>query len=125
MEEDEMNTRKYEKAIAASIRVFAITFFTSIGRGSIFASLYGLVPAICTFALLIANKITPLRRAIYFIFTFIFWFGFDLIALNEGIPYPACGSKGLGHDHLALPSHNPHDLLRLDDLWSGGLCARL
>lgn len=78
-----MNIRKYWKAIAASIGVFTITFFMSMGHGFVFAFLYGLVPAICAFALLVAKRITPLRRAIYFIFTFILWLGFDLIALHE------------------------------------------
>ena len=69
--------------MAASIGVFTVTLFMSMGHGPLFASLYGLVPAICTYVLLFAKKITPLRRAIYFIFTFILWFGFDLIALHE------------------------------------------
>ena len=78
-----MSIRKYVKALAASIGVFIITFFMSMPHGPLFAFLYGLVPAICTFALLLAKRITPLRRAIYFIFTFILWFGFDIIALHE------------------------------------------
>ena len=77
-----MNIRKYGKALAASIGVFIVTFFMSMPHGSLFAFLYGLAPAICTFALLIAKRITPLRRAIYFAFTFILWLGFDLIALR-------------------------------------------
>jgi len=64
---ENVTIRKYEKALAASIGVFTITFFifTGMGYGRTFAFLYGLVPAICSFALLIAKKITPLRRAIY------------------------------------------------------------
>ncbi len=71
------------RAAVASIGVFIITFFMSMNHGATFAILYGLVPAACTFALLIAKRITALRRVIYFLFTFIFWFGFDLIALHE------------------------------------------
>ena len=78
-----MDIRKYGKALAASIGVFTITFFMNMDHGPVFAFLYGLVPAICASALLIAKRITPLRRAIYLTFTFILWLGFDLIALHE------------------------------------------
>jgi hypothetical protein len=78
-----MNIGRYGKAIAASIGAFAVTFFMSVPHGPSYAILYGLVPAICTFALLMAKRISPLRRAIYFAFTFVLWLGFDLIALHE------------------------------------------
>ena len=77
------DSRKHRKALAASIGVFVVMFFMSMNHGPAFAFLYGMVPAVCSFALLIARRITPLRRAIYFIFTFVLWFGFDLIALHE------------------------------------------
>ena len=74
---------KYVRAAVASMGVFIIAFFMSMNHGATFAILYGLVPAACTFAFLIARRITALRRAIYFAFTFVLWFGFDLIALHE------------------------------------------
>jgi len=80
-----MNVGKYGKALLASIGVFAATLFTNMNMdyGFTFAFLYGLIPAISAFALLVAKRITPLRRAVYLIFTFVLWFGFDLIALHE------------------------------------------
>ncbi|KPV63380.1 MAG: quinol dehydrogenase membrane component [Candidatus Bathyarchaeota archaeon BA1] len=82
-EENGKPTKGWLKAIIASIGVFVFTLIINMPYGTEFAALYGLVPALCTFALLRAKRITKLRRTIYFIFTFILWFGFDLMAIHE------------------------------------------
>lgn len=102
-EETVKPTKSLLKAVIASVGVFVFTFYIGTGQFEgqvVLAVLYGLVPACFTFLLLRAEKITRLRRVIYFVFTLIFWFGFNLIAIHE-------------RGSLILPAEPPADLVIL------------